>query len=67
MKIKFNADTPEFGKDFSLDQLLNRVILGPSVSGPMSRRAFSKGLEKIGKEMLVQKLFYSTIPYRSLK
>jgi hypothetical protein len=53
------ADSP-----LSLASLLDRIILGPSVSSPLARNSACRMLEKLGKMEFVDKVFSSSIPLR---
>jgi hypothetical protein len=48
-----------------LSQLVDRIILGPTTSSPMARATLFKMLDKIGKSELREKIYTSTIPFRS--
>ena len=50
--------------DFSLDRILDCIILGPSVSSPLAKRSVERMLEKLGKGTLKSKLHASGIPLR---
>jgi hypothetical protein len=53
--------------DLSLDRLLNRIILGPSISSPLAKRSVDRMLEKIGKPQFRERVFPSTIPLRPIE
>ena len=48
----------------SLDTLLNRIILGPTVSSPLARNSVLRMLEKLGKSRFADKVVSSSIPLR---
>jgi hypothetical protein len=48
----------------SLNILVSAILLGPSVSSPLSKRSVERMLEKIGRTELKDRLFASTIPLR---
>jgi len=50
--------------DLALEKILERIILGPSVSSPLAKRSVERMLEKIGKEGFKKKLHTSGIPLR---
>jgi hypothetical protein len=65
-KLKFKI-APIAGfleSDFSLDKVVNRIILGPSVSSPLARSAFSKMLDRHAPE-LKNRVVTSSIPFRA--
>jgi hypothetical protein len=49
--------------DLSLAKIVDRIILGPTISSPLSRAAFIRMLEKLGHSEL--KDHASTIPFRA--
>jgi hypothetical protein len=50
--------------DLALDRLLDRIILGPSVSSPLARRSVERMLDNIGKPQFKPLLRSSGIPLR---
>lgn len=48
----------------SLDSMVDRIIVGPSVSSPLLRMATERMLKASGKENFLQRLKMSSIPYR---
>jgi hypothetical protein len=52
--------------DLSLEELIFAVLLGPTVSSPLSIRSVRRMLEVIGMPKLKNRLFASTIPFRAL-
>lgn len=50
--------------DLSLEKIVSYIILGPSVSHPLSISAVQRMLEKVKKPTLASKLHASTIPFR---
>lgn len=52
--------------EFSLERLINRIILGPSVSSPMARMAILRMLERLDMPSLKEKVYASSIPFRSV-
>jgi Protein of unknown function (DUF2971) len=53
--------------DLALERLVERIILGPSLSSPLARRSVARMLEKIEKPAFIQKLWASGIPLRPSK
>ena len=65
-KLKFKVK-PVDGmttNDFSLEKLVSKIILGPTVSSPLSVSAVQRMLEKLGKLEIAKKLTASTTPFR---
>ncbi|MGY3506328.1 DUF2971 domain-containing protein [Bradyrhizobium sp. USDA 4471] len=50
--------------DLALERLLDRIILGPSVSSPLAKRSVERMLESIGRPQFKSLLRSSTIPLR---
>jgi hypothetical protein len=51
--------------DLSLGKLIDRIILGPSVSSPMAIAAVERMLHALKLDSLKPKLRSSTIPFRA--
>ncbi|MGC0151866.1 DUF2971 domain-containing protein [Chromobacterium vaccinii] len=64
LKIKpLNGAThPE---NITLENLIEKIILGPCTESKFTRKTFERMLDTMGKSSLAKKLFCSTIPYRS--
>lgn len=52
--------------DLSLSKIIDRIILGPSISSPLVHGTVSRMLEKLGKPELKSRLHFSSIPFRAL-
>jgi hypothetical protein len=50
--------------DLTLEKILERIILGPSVSSPLAKRSVERMFDKIGKPQYKPKLHTSSIPLR---
>ncbi|MBZ9742235.1 DUF2971 domain-containing protein [Mesorhizobium sp. CO1-1-4] len=50
--------------DFRFSEIVERVLLGPSISSPLATASVARMLEKLGKPELVPKVHSSTIPLR---
>lgn len=50
--------------DLALERILDRIILGPSVSSPLAKRSVERMLENIKKEVFKERLHTSGIPLR---
>jgi len=70
LKYKFGpALRPESGTGDDLEtgvlsDILEFIILGPTVSSPLARSSFTRMLQRIGKGNLSDRVFPSTIPLR---
>jgi hypothetical protein len=65
LKFKIEAKVGVAALDFSLEKLIDQIILGPTVSSPLSHAAIVKMLEKIDRPELAKRVRASSIPYRS--
>lgn len=52
--------------DLSLTKIVDRIILGPSVSSPLAASAMERMFELLGHDSLKAKLRTSTIPFRAI-
>lgn len=50
--------------DLSLEKLVERLILGPSISSVLAQKAVTRMLERIGKPALAGRIHASGIPFR---
>jgi len=66
-KLKFKIQYIEgvTAQDLSLSKIADRIILGPSVSSPISSMTFKRLLVQHNEAELAEKVFASTIPFRS--
>jgi hypothetical protein len=64
LKLKAEAipDLPE--TDLNLSKIVERVILGPSLSSPLARLTIQKMLDTLGRSELKDRIVSSTIPFR---
>jgi Protein of unknown function (DUF2971) len=51
--------------DLSLSKIVDRIILGPSLSSPLARAAILKMLDTLGRSDLKDRIKSSTIPFRA--
>jgi hypothetical protein len=65
LKFKIESTAGVTAPDFSLEKLIDRIILGPTVSSPLSHAAVVKMLEKIDRSDLASRVRASSIPFRS--
>lgn len=66
-KLKFKLGPTEgwTSGDLSLDNLLIKILLGPSVSSPLSLQSIRRMLEVIGRPELKDRVVASSIPLRA--
>lgn len=65
LKLKIGPITSVTSDKFTLDNILEQIILGPSVSSPLAFQSVSRMLEGIGKKDFKDRLQASTIPLRA--
>lgn len=67
-KLKFKIEPVEgvAGAGVNLESLVSEIILGPTVSNPLSVKAVQRMLESLGKHELATKLSASSTPYRPI-
>jgi len=65
LKIKIE-DIPDLtDDDLSLSKIVERIILGPSLSSPLARASILKMLDTLGRSDLKDRIKTSTIPFRA--
>lgn len=64
LKLKIEPIEGITSDDFSLDKIVSKVILGPTVSSPLAVSAVKRMLEKLGKSEIAKKIASSTTPFR---
>lgn len=64
LKLKVKPADGITTDDFSLEKLVSKIILGPTVSSPLAVSAVKRMLEKLGKSEIAKKLVSSTTPFR---
>lgn len=64
LKLKVKPVEGLMTDEFSLEKIVNKIILGPGISSPLAANAVKRMLEKIGKAEIAKKLTYSTTPFR---
>jgi hypothetical protein len=66
-KLKFKVAPIEgiTALDLSLEKLIHRIILGPSISNVLTAKTVQRMLEKLGKAGLADKIRASATPFRS--
>jgi Protein of unknown function (DUF2971) len=50
--------------DFSFENLVERILLGPTISGILAQKAVVRMLEKAGRSALINRVHASSIPFR---
>lgn len=65
-KLKFKVEhVPDVtAEDFSFSKVIDRIILGPSLSSPLARATILKMLDTLGRSELKDRIRSSTIPFR---
>lgn len=64
LKLKIIPLEGSFSKTFSLSELVYRIILGPSQSGPLALMTVRRMLGQLGKADIAERVVASAIPYR---
>lgn len=66
-KLKFKVQPIEglTAGDLSLEKLVDRIILGPSMSNVLALNSVRRMLVKIGKQAMESKVVASTTPFRN--
>jgi len=64
LKLRIAPLEGSFAKTFSLSDLVYRIILGPSQSGPLALITIRRMLAQLGRPDLAERVVASTIPYR---
>ncbi len=67
LKYKIGAMKASIGDEVSLEELIHKILLGPSISGPYAIDTVHRMLEIINKKKLFGKVFASEIPYRPMR
>jgi Protein of unknown function (DUF2971) len=62
LKIEAIPDLPE--TDLTLEQVVDRIILGPSLSSPLALGAIGRMFDTLGRTDLKDRIKVSTIPFR---
>jgi len=66
LKVKIAPLPIEPQGSWTLETILDRIILGPSVSSPLARQSIEQMLHTMGKHTFRQKICPSSIPLRPL-
>lgn len=66
LKLKISPIEGLTTVDLSLDKIVDRIILGPSISNPLATASILKMLESLNKKELKERVCGSTIPFRAV-
>jgi hypothetical protein len=64
LKFKIAHHPGATSEDLSLEKIVDRIILGPTVSSQIARQAFNRMLAENNQAALIDRVVGSTIPYR---
>jgi len=64
LRVKVTALPAEYNNNLSLDTLIDRIILGPSISSALAARSVERMLTLSGRASLAEKVVASTVPFR---
>jgi hypothetical protein len=65
LRLKFAPVNGVVPNDVSMEKIVNRIILGPSLSSPLARTAILRMLDRLNKRYLSDRVCASRIPFRS--
>lgn len=65
LKMKIEPIEGLTQNDLSLEKLIDKILLGPSVSSPLAKATVLRMMEKLNRTDLMNKVHASTIPFRS--
>jgi len=65
LKFKITHHPGATSEDLSLSKVVDRIILGPTISSPNAAAAFKRMLAEHGEPDLIARVFASTIPFRA--
>jgi hypothetical protein len=66
LKLKIEPLPIEPREQWTFESILDRIILGPSISSPLACSSVGRMLESMGKSEFCKKVFPSTIPLRPM-
>lgn len=64
LKLPIGEYLSKVGSEMSFSNIVERIIVGPTVSSPLAKKAVERMLRDIGKDVLIEKVKYSEIPFR---
>lgn len=65
LKLKLNDIPDLLDKDLSLENIVDRIILGPTISSTMAKNSVCRMLKLANKDTLMTRVFSSSIPFRN--
>jgi hypothetical protein len=66
LKLKLEPLPGVISADMDFPSIVDKIILGPTISNPLSHASVTKMLRRLGRDALVDRLYVSNIPFRSL-
>jgi hypothetical protein len=66
LRLKIQPLDGVLDDEISLDRLVDRILLGPSVSSPLAKRSVQRMLELIERSDMTRRVHASSIPFRTL-
>lgn len=64
LKLEIDALASELGQNFTLDNLISQILIGPTQASGIQRSSMRKLLLAVGSPDLVDRCVYSNIPFR---
>jgi hypothetical protein len=64
LKFKLQPIDDITASDFSLEKIVSRILLGPTISSPLAIAAFNRLLDGTNRQTLKGRVTASTIPFR---
>lgn len=64
LKLKLNQIPSAVGEKIDIEDLVHKIILGPTTSSVLARNALARMVRNRGKPKLSDKIVYSSIPFR---
>lgn len=65
MKLKTRPQDGVTPSDLSFDNILSNIIIGPSVTSPISAQSMARMIDVVGKSELKDRIVLSSIPFRT--
>lgn len=67
LKLKIRPDEGIIAPGQSLEKLIHKIVLGPSLASPLTSSAVRRMLKLVGKERLTEKISVSSTPFRATR
>jgi hypothetical protein len=64
LKLKFDELRSHFGEEFTLNNIIHQILVGPTIAGGIQRSSMLKLLSKLEYPALIDRCIYSNIPFR---